>query len=86
MANWKFDSFIEVDKEHKIEGLNIWNHYWLCSDRKIEVTDPIEGNNYFFHEYTIETLEKKVSFVTGEFSNGQIGIYKKDKFSDGKIE
>lgn len=78
MSNWKFASFIEVDKEFKIEGLNIWNHYWICSDRKIEVIDPIEGSNYLFNEYTIKTSAQTVTFVAGEFSDGKIGIYKKD--------
>ena len=43
MTDWKFDSFIEVDKEYRVEGLNIWNHYWHCSDRKVEVKGPFEG-------------------------------------------
>ncbi len=85
MSNWKFDSFIEVDKEHRIEGLNIWNHYWLCSNRKIEVIDPSEGSSYHFNEYTIKTPEKSISFVAGEYSNGQIGIYKKDDLTDGNL-
>ena len=85
MTNWKFASFIEVDKEYKVEGLNIWNHYWFCKDRKIEVLDPFEGNIYLFNEYVIQTPERIVNFVAGEFSNKQIGIFKKDDLSDGKI-
>mgnify|MGYP001099170628 CR=1 FL=1 len=53
MVNWKFASLIEEDKEYRLEGLNIWNHYWHCSDRKIEVRDPFEGHVYFFNEYEI---------------------------------
>ena len=78
MTNWKFSSFIEVNKEHKVDGINIWNHYWHCSDRKIEVRGPFEGQVYFFNEYEIKTPAKKINFVAGEFSNGQIGIYVKD--------
>lgn len=78
MKNWKFASLIEVDKEFKIEGLNIWNFYWHCSDRKIEVINPAERTIYFFNEYEIQTPEKTITFVTGEFSNGEIGIYLKD--------
>lgn len=85
MANWKFASLIQEDKEYRLEGLNIWNHYWHCSDRKIEVRDPFEGHVYFFNEYEIQTPEKKVNFVAGEFSNGQIGIYTKDELSDQKL-
>lgn len=85
MTNWKFASFIEVDKEYKVEGLNIWNHYWFCSDRKIEVLDPSEGQIYYFNEYEIRTSEKNICFVAGEFSDGKIGIYKRDDLSDGKL-
>lgn len=79
MANWKFASFIEVDKEFRVGGLNIWNHYWHCSDRKVEVIEPNEGHAYLFNEYTIQTPEKEVVFLAGEFSDGSIGIYLKEE-------
>ena len=85
MADWKFASLIEVDKEYKVDGLNIWNHYWNCSDRKIEVRGPFEGQVYFFNEYEIKTPEKNVTFVAGEFSNQKIGIYLKDDLSGKKL-
>lgn len=85
MTSWKFASFIEIDKEYRIEGINIWNHYWFCSDRKVEVKGPFEGNVYFFKEYEIRTPQKTVKFVAGEFINGQIGIYTKDDLADKKI-
>ena len=81
MKNWKFTSLIEVDKEYKIEGYNIWNFYWNCSDRKIEVIDPSNRNVYYFNEYEIRTPEKTITFVAGEFSNGEIGIYLKEEAS-----
>ena len=85
MADWKFASLIEVDKEYKVDGLNIWNHYWNCSDRKIEVRGPFEGQVYFFNEYEIKTPEKTVTFVAGEFSNQKIGIYLKDDLIGKKL-
>ena len=85
MADWKFASLIEVDKEYKVDGLNIWNHYWNCSDRKIEVRGPFEGQVYFFNEYEIKTPEKTVTCVAGEFSNQKIGIYLKDDLSGKKL-
>ena len=85
MADWKFASLIEVDKEYKVDGLNIWNHYWNCSDRKIEVRGPFEGQVYFFNEYEIKTPEKTVTFVAGEFSYQSIGIYLKDDLSGKKL-
>ena len=75
MKNWNFVSLIEVDKEFKIEGINIWNHYWNCSDRKIEVIGPLSGNPYLFNQYEIKTPEKIITFVVGEFSEGRIGLY-----------
>ena len=85
MTNWKFASLIEVDKEYKVNGLNIWNHYWHCTDRKIEVRGPFEGQVYFFNEYQIRGDYKTVTFVAGEYVNGQIGLYIKDDLSDNKI-
>lgn len=85
MTNWKFASLIEVDKEYKVDGLNIWNHYWHCTDRKIEVRGPFEGQVYFFNEYQIRSDYKTVTFVAGEYVNGQIGLYIKDDLSDNKI-
>ena len=74
-THWKFADYIEIDKEFKIEGLNIWNHYWNCSDRKIEVIGPRTGNPYLFNEYEIKTPEKTITFIVGEFSEGKIGLY-----------
>ena len=75
MKNWKFASLIEEEKEFKVEGINIWNHYWHCSDRKIEVIGPLSGNPYLFNEYEIRSPEKTITFVVGEFSEGRIGLY-----------
>ena len=60
MKNWKFASFIEVDKEFRVEGLNIWNHYWHCYDRNVEVLHPTKHHQYRFKEYEIQTPEKSV--------------------------
>ena len=75
MSTWTFKSIIEEDKEFKIDGINIWNHYWHCADRKIEVIGPLSGNPYLFNHYEIRTPEKTISFVVGEFSEGRIGLY-----------
>lgn len=83
MKNWKFASFIEVDKEFRVEGLNIWNHYWHCYDRNVEVLHPTKHHQYRFKEYEIQTPEKSVNFVAGEFSDGQIGIFLRDELQEG---
>ena len=81
---YHFDSIIEVDKEYKLKGLNIWNHYWHCSDRNVEVIGH-EGHIYHFKEYEIITEDQHIFFVAGEFSNGEIGIFIKDELSEGKL-
>ncbi len=85
MNPWKFASYIEVDKEYKIDGLNIWNFYWHCIERKIEVFGPRTGNPYVFNQYEIRTPEKTVNFVAGEFSDELKGIYLKDELIEGKL-
>lgn len=82
---YHFASLVEVDKEYLIDGCNIWNFYWQCTDRNIEVVGPFEGQRYHFKEYEIKTAAKSIIFVAGEFSNGKIGIYLKDDLSDGKL-
>lgn len=78
---YKFASVIELNKEYKLDGLNIWNFYWHCSDRNVEVVGPYEGQIYNFKEYEIKTPEKHIFFVAGEFSNGEIGIFVKDELN-----
>ena len=76
---YKFASLIEINVEFKVEGLNIWNFYWLCTDRNVEVRDPFDGNLYHFKEYQITHKEKSVCFVAGEFSNRKVGIFTKEE-------
>lgn len=78
-TQWKFSSIIQINDATTVEGLNIWNFYWQCSDRNVEVRDPFEGHLYHFKEYEIENNGKKVNFVAGEFSNGKVGIFTKEK-------
>ena len=59
MKNWKFASLIEVEKEFKVEGINIWNHYWHCSDRKIEVIGPLSGNRIYSMNTKLELRKKQ---------------------------
>lgn len=78
-TRWKFAAIIRINHIFEVEGLNIWNYYWQCTDRNVEVRDPFDGNLYHFKEYEISDRGRKVSFVAGEFSNEQIGIYIKEK-------
>ena len=79
MSNWVFSKAIDENETYKINGENIWNHYWHCTDKKVEVIGPYEGQMYYFKEYEIENNGKKIQFVAGEFVNGKVGIYLKDE-------
>ncbi|MFC6268355.1 hypothetical protein [Frigoriflavimonas asaccharolytica] len=77
--DYKFSAIIEINDSYEVDGLNIWNFYWHCTDRNVEVRDPFEGHLYHFKEYEIESNGKKVNFVAGEFSNRKVGIFTKEK-------
>lgn len=85
MSHWKFAKAIRENEEFRIEGLNIWNHYWHCVDKKVEVAGPDGGNIYYFKEYQIADSEKTVNFVAGEFSYAKVGVYIKDELREGKL-
>ena len=85
MVNWKFAKAIDENEEFKINGTNIWNHYWHCVNKKVEVKGLYEGQVYFFKEYEITNGDQKINFVAGEFVNSIVGIYIKDDLSDGKL-
>ena len=85
METWKFESFIEIDKEFKVNGLNIWNFYWACKDKNVEVRHPEERTLYQFKEYEISEGTKSVNFVAGEFSDGKVGIFTKDEILERKL-
>ena len=85
MAQWKFAKAINENEAFKIDGTNIWNHYWHCVNKKVEVKGPDGGNVYFFKEYQIVNNDKTINFVAGEFINSKVGIYLKDDLSDTKL-
>lgn len=85
MANWKFHSLISEDKPALLEGINIWDYYWHCLDKKIQVLGPFEGQIYYFKAYQIKTGNGTLDFVAGEYSSGQMGLYIKDDYSDRRL-
>lgn len=85
MTDWKFAKAIDENEEFKIDGINIWSHYWHCVNKKVEVKGPYEGQVYFFKEYEIKNGDESIHFVAGEFVNSKVGIYIKDDLSDGKL-
>ncbi len=85
MNHWNFAKAINENETFCIEGLNIWNYHWECTNKKVEVQGPYEGQVYYFKEYCIRDGDKSVKFVAGEYSNGKMGIYVKDHLSEGNI-
>lgn len=85
MASWKFAKAIHENEEFMIDGMNIWNHYWQCVDKKVQVIGPERGNMYNFKEYQIEHDGKTINFVAGELMDSKVGIYIKDDLSEGKF-
>lgn len=85
MANWKFAKAIDENEEFRINQLNIWNFYWHCVNKKVEVVGPYEGQIYYFKQYEIIEGDKRIEFVAGEFLNSKVGIYVKDDLSDEKL-
>ena len=85
MAQWKFAKAISENEAFNIDGINIWNHYWHCVNKKVEVERHYEANVYFFKEYQIINNDKTINFVAGEFINSKVGIYLKDDLSDTKL-
>ena len=64
MTNWKFAKAVNENEEFKIEGLNIWNHYWHCVDKKVEVKGPDNGNVYYFKE-TLGEHQHLIRYLDG---------------------
>lgn len=74
MTNWKFVKAVNENEEFKIEGLNIWNHYWHCVDKKVEVKGPDNGNVYFFKEYQIEGNDRPLVLLQASLLTPALGF------------
>ena len=77
-TNWIHKKTIIDSEDYEINGLNIWNFNWEDTGEKINITDPLYGQNYTFSIYKIGNKNISVYFAAGEFSNCIWGIYQKE--------
>lgn len=76
--DWKHIKTVVDGDEFQIRGLNIWEHEWERTGQKIDVKDPLYGQDYILDIYKIENKDSTVKFAAGEFSNCVWGIYMTD--------
>lgn len=56
-------------------GVNIFDYEWKSTGEKIDVKDPLYGQNHRFPIYKVLIDEKEYEFAAGEFSNCVYGFY-----------
>ncbi len=61
----------------EINGLTIWDHTWKNTGERIQIKDPLYGQDHTFTVYEISDEQTSVTFAAGEFSNCVWGIYLK---------
>ncbi len=62
-----------------IDGVDIWKHKWMAAKLRANVRDPIHGQDYVFHVYTVDDGGRQLEFAAGEFSNSVWGIFISEK-------
>lgn len=75
--NWKHITTITDGERFEINGLNIWDHNWKNTGERIQIKDPLYGQEHSFLVYEITTEQISAIFAAGEFSNCVWGIYGK---------
>ena len=75
--NWQHIRTITDGERFEINGLNIWNNDWKNTGERIQIKDPIYGQDYTFTVYEIRNEQTSATFAAGEFSNCVWGIYVK---------
>ena len=76
-TDWIHKKTITDGENYEINGLNIWNFKWEVTGEKINIKDPLYGQDYCFNVYKIEKKNISIYFAAGEFSNCIWGIYQK---------
>ena len=64
-----------ADGNTKLFGVNIFEYEWKRTGEKIEVKDPLYGQEYRFPVYTVMINGQEYEFAAGEFSNSVFGFY-----------
>ena len=77
MTNWTPIKTITDGEKYEINGINIWNHKWIDTEKKINLKDPLYGKKHNFDIYRIENSNVNIEFAVCEFSNCILGISEK---------
>lgn len=56
-------------------GVNIFDHEWKDTGQSVRVRDPLYGQEYQFHIYTVTVNGQEQEFAAGEFSMYVWGFY-----------
>jgi hypothetical protein len=76
---WEHFKTIFDGERFEINGLNIWDNNWKDTGKRINIKDPLYGQDFIFTVYEIINGQTTVEFAIGEFSNCVWGVYlKKD--------
>ena len=85
-SNWKFYASVEERSSLEIDGINVWNYNWNSDYEKVNVIDPLYGEEKTLIRYWIVIEDKTIEFVAGEFSNLIYGFYLKPKDLERQIK
>jgi hypothetical protein len=76
---WQFAGSSKEGEPFEIRGVNVWEQGWqVLAGQEAHVNDPVYGQGFVFHVYTIQDGDQKVEFAAGEFSNGVWGFYTRE--------
>jgi hypothetical protein len=81
---WEYKKTIIEGEPYIIKGLNIWDSTWNNTGEKIQIKDPIYGQEYVFSIFEITKDQITIPFAAGEFSNSIWGLYEKKTNSTTK--
>ena len=71
---WQF-KISGVDGNTELFGVNIFKYNWKSTGERIEVKDPLYGQNHLLYVYTVKIHKEEYKFAAGEFSNCVWGFY-----------
>jgi hypothetical protein len=74
-SKWFFVGSAPDGKPFRYFGIDVWEHQWIDTKEKAEVTDPLYHQRFVFHVFEIRLDEKLVRFAAGEFSNCMWGFF-----------
>ena len=65
---WRFEKS-GVDGRCELFGVNIFDYDWQLTGKRVQVKEPIYGQDCVFEVWQVEVNGQQKRFVAGEFSN-----------------